>query len=145
MGFWGCEKDNSRNMFLVPVPCRTKDVLLPLIQHWILPGSVISSDCWRPYLSISALPENYVHKMVNHSVGFKSLEGTCTNTIEGSWRHMKRSLPHATREADYAGYLAEHLYRKKNRSHDMFLKFADDLSEVFAPKPFDLYDISIMF
>ena len=41
--FGGCEKNDSKKMFLVPVPCRTKDVLLPLIQRWILPGSVISS------------------------------------------------------------------------------------------------------
>ena len=136
--FGGCQKDDSDKMFLVPVPCRTKDVLLPLIQRWILPGSVISSDCWKPYMSISNLPENYTHRKVNHSIGFKAEDGTCTNTIEGSWRHLKRSLPHATRQNDYAGYLAEYLYRKKNRDYDLFEKFTDDLAYVFAPKPFDL-------
>ena len=41
--FGGVEKNDSTKMFLVAVPCRTKYVLLPLIQRWILPGSVISS------------------------------------------------------------------------------------------------------
>ena len=97
------------------VPCRTKDVLLPLIQRWILPGSIISSgkadvidivmyiiydyklinylvffnfsieDCWKPYDGIMELPEQYKHLKVNHSKEFKSKEGCCTNTIEGMW------------------------------------------------------------
>ena len=41
--FGGCEKNDYKKMFLVPVLFRTKAVLLPLIQRWILPGSVISS------------------------------------------------------------------------------------------------------
>ena len=41
--FGGCEKNNSKKAFCVPVACRTKAVLLPLIQRWILPGSIILS------------------------------------------------------------------------------------------------------
>ena len=64
-------------------------------------------------MAISKLPEMYTHKKVNISIGFKAEDGTCTNTIEGSWRHLKISLPQATRQNDYAGYLVEYLYRKK--------------------------------
>ena len=163
--FGGCEKNDSTKMFLVPVENRTKATLLPLIQRWILPGSIISSgmymfwlyiklfeticvnkkclqhlhfmfpfpDCWKPYASISSLPEQYSHQTVNHSVEFKADDGTCTNTIEGSWRHLKRSIPHATRKTEYAGYLAEYLWRKSHRGEDMFQAFAADVAQVFKP------------
>ena len=42
--FGGCEKGQSNKIFLVPVPDRTKDTLLPLIQRWILPGTKIHSE-----------------------------------------------------------------------------------------------------
>ena len=118
---------------MVPVPCRTREVLLPLIQRWIKPGSVISSDCWKPYSSISSLPECYTHKTVNHSKEYVAADGTCTNTIEGSWRHMKRSLPLSVRQSKYDGYLAEFLWRRSNKGKDLFLTFVKDIAECCTP------------
>ena len=92
------------------------------------------SDFWKPYDSIESLPEGYQHKKVNHSKEYKAADGTCTNTIEGSWRHVKRSLPLNVRKGDYSGHLAEFLWRKLNRENDLFMQFFLDVGDVFVPK-----------
>ena len=50
-----------------------KKTLLKHIQEWIEPGSTIVSDYWKAYSNLSKC--GYIHKTVNHSVEFVSLEG----------------------------------------------------------------------
>ena len=132
--FGGCEKDDSQNCFIVPVEKRDKGTLLTLIQNWVRPGSIVMSDCWKAYCDIPKLPENYKHFIVNHSQQFKSSEGTCTNTTEGTWRHMKRSLPLSVRKSQgYDTYLAEYMWRRHHTDSDLFTSFMIDISKVFKP------------
>ena len=35
--------------FLVPVPARDAGTVLPLVQQWVMPGSIIHSDMWQVY------------------------------------------------------------------------------------------------
>ena len=88
-------------------------------------------------MSIKSLPEGYIHGTVNHSKEFNSMDGTCTNTIEGSWRHLKRSLPLAVRQSCYDGYLGEFLWRQKHRGLDLFKCFVADVSKVIIPSTKD--------
>ena len=44
--FGGIEED-SRKCFLVAVEKRDEQTLLPIIQKWIEPGTIIVSDCWK--------------------------------------------------------------------------------------------------
>jgi len=44
--FGGVERGTGR-CFLVPVEKRDKDTLLTIIKEWILPGTLIISDCWK--------------------------------------------------------------------------------------------------
>ena len=123
---------------MVTVKDRSKDTLLPVIQRYIKPGSIIMSDCWKAYSRICELPEGYGHMTVNHSVNYKDPDtGCCTNTIEGSWRHMKDSLPTCVRAGQYDVYLGEHLWRKYNRGNDLFLQLLEDVGKVNAPKCHD--------
>ena len=46
--FGGIEED-SRRCFLVAVEDRSKATLLPIIQDWIEPGTLIVSDCRKSY------------------------------------------------------------------------------------------------
>ena len=46
--FGGIEED-SRRCFLVAVEDRSEATLLPIIQDWIEPGTLIVSDCWKSY------------------------------------------------------------------------------------------------
>ena len=132
--FGGVEHDDSSKCFLVTVADRTANTLLPLIQQNIRPQSVIMSDMWKPYNGIAKLPENYKHLTVNHSVEYKNKEnGACTNTVEGTWRHVKRSLPLATKKDKYDSYLGEFLWRKKNKGLDLFQCILNDVSMLFPP------------
>ncbi|KAK2960423.1 hypothetical protein BLNAU_4640 [Blattamonas nauphoetae] len=67
--------------FIVPVPRRSAEILIPLIYKYIRPGSTIHSVEWRAYAQID--PE-YRHLTLNHSVQYKNpATDACTNMIEG--------------------------------------------------------------
>ncbi|GFY02371.1 putative isxo2-like transposase domain protein [Trichonephila clavipes] len=88
--FGGVEMNSNKCFFRV-VPNRTKEELLSVIKEWLVPGSVIISDCWKAYNCLSH--EGYQHLRVNHSLTFKDPEtGAHTNSIEGTWSAIKRSL-----------------------------------------------------
>lgn len=75
------------------VPDRTRETLLKIIQEHVASGTTIWSDEWASYRRISALPQNYAHGTVNHSLHFKDPEsGVCTNGVEGFWSTLKKFL-----------------------------------------------------
>ena len=39
----------TKEMFLVTVPSRDKETLIPIIKDRIKPGTTILSDCWKSY------------------------------------------------------------------------------------------------
>ena len=94
-----------------PVEDRTADTLLAIIQKWILPGSIIWSDCWKAYGKMPNLPEGYKYGTVNHSTNFVNPEtGACTNRIESDWRQAKQEFPaYGTVNQHYSGYFYFHL------------------------------------
>ena len=49
------------------------------MQIYLLPGTTIISDYWKPY--------------DNHSIEFVIINGDHTNKIEGHWRKAKKHLP----------------------------------------------------
>lgn len=66
------ERGNSNNVVFIPVERRNALTLLPLIEEWILPGTIIMSDMWAAYGGIPALPAGYRHLSVNHRVCTKT-------------------------------------------------------------------------
>lgn len=79
-------------IIITRVPNRTAATLIPIIQHFILPGSTIFSDEWSAYSSLGTL--GYQHRTVNHSQHFKDPEtGCCTNAIEGLWHQFRQFIP----------------------------------------------------
>ena len=95
---------------------RTKEVLLPLIQQYIAPGSIIMTDKWKSYISIpkyplcdpdderKACPDHlkYKHYDVNHGKEYvrKDEPYIHINTVERMWRDMKEwmSVPGIRRQ-----------------------------------------------
>jgi transposase-like protein len=116
-GVWvfGCVErgSNCSRCVLVVVPDRTEITLVSEIQKFIMPGSIIYSDCWASYTGLEAL--GYIHHTVNHSKNFKDpLTGTHTNNIEGLWNQVRRSFPKfGTTKEMYASYLIEFMYRRR--------------------------------
>jgi len=98
--FGGVERESGKT-FLVPIPDRTADTLVAVIDAWIKLGTTIISDCWGAYRHLDA--EGYTHCTVNHSIGFvDERTGAHTNTIESMWRHMKAFLgPNNRKGATY--------------------------------------------
>ncbi|EFX76174.1 hypothetical protein DAPPUDRAFT_55428, partial [Daphnia pulex] len=83
MVFGGVERETGR-CFLVVVPDRSEATLLALIKQWILPGTIIYSDCWKSYHNI----KNYNDMTVNHDQFYNDpITGAHTNTVEGSYHY----------------------------------------------------------
>jgi len=65
--FGGIER-STQKVFVLPVPCRNTETLLPIIRKYVAPGSIIHTDQWRAYDALRN--ENYIHRTVNHSTNF---------------------------------------------------------------------------
>ena len=126
--------------FLVPVPNRSRETLLPIIKQWILPETTIYSDRWMAYRSL--YEEGFKHKWVNHKLHFKDPEtGVHTNQIEGVWRHAKVKLSQYNRRNKYfLGYLAKFMFISRCRQNNL-----DPFVEFFkaAGKLYNAIDIPI--
>ena len=86
---------STGHCFLIPCPGnrRSADVLLPLIQRNVLPGSIVHTDQWAAYNQLTFATTGYTHLTVNHSTNFVDpLTGCHTNTQEGMWHHVKRRM-----------------------------------------------------
>jgi len=77
--FGGIEND-SRKCFLVAMEKRDEATLLPIIQQWIEPGTIIISDCWKAYCNLEKY--GYIHLTINHSKEFVNVAGHSTNKME---------------------------------------------------------------
>ena len=86
------DRDTGR-CFLIPCPDNKRDAatLMPIICRWILPGSIVHTDEWGAYNSLTGA--GYTHNTVNHTIQFvEPLSGTHTNGQEGLWYHAKKTI-----------------------------------------------------
>jgi len=104
----------TREIFLKTVEKRDKKTLLPIIQEYVEPGSIIITDCWASYKDLGKL--GYTHMNVNHSENFVDPDtGACTNLIENRWWCIKRELPSShCRQKNFALHLVEYMWRVKH-------------------------------
>ena len=85
MGFRWNTRCNEGLLLEGFVEKRSAEVLLPLVDRFIAPGSIIYSDEWRAYRGISALPvqSQFEHYTVNHSQNFVNrVNGVHSREIE---------------------------------------------------------------
>lgn len=127
--FGGIE-EGSRKCFMVAVEQRDEVTLLPIIQKFIKPGSIIVSDCWKAYINLEK--HGYTHKTVNHSKEYVNSDGDHTNKIEGHWRQAKVKLPRfGIRKEYFSSYLAEFMWRYINKDKDIFELFLIAVRNVY--------------
>ena len=115
-GQWvsGGIEDDSKKCSLVAVEKRDEQTLLPIIQKWIEPGTVILSDCWKAYSKLRHMVMNtetviIINEFVNKDVDH-------INKIEGHWKHAKCKLPKfGVRKYLFSTYLAEFIWRYMHR------------------------------
>ena len=110
------------------VPNRTRDQLLPIIQEYVLPGSIIWSDTWRPYFCLSDY--GYNHQMVNHSEEFVRNDGVHTQEIESLWNSIKCELKirRGYNAQQLSGYLDEFMFRRGFVNDDIFDKLLEHIA-----------------
>lgn len=132
--FGGIERD-SKKCFFSTVEDRSKNTLLQIIKDNIKPGTTVISDYWKAYDCLEE--EGFEHLKVNHSLHFVDPEtGAHTNTIESTWRALKKSLPkYGTVKSLYDTYFSQYCVRKKyiEGSDDPFLAFVDLIKRVYNP------------
>ena len=117
---------------MVAVEKRDRDTLIPIICKYILPGTTIISDYWKPYDILSEM--DFVHLKVNHSIEFVNVNGDHTNKIEGHWRQAKKHLPpFGVRKALFSSHLAEFMWRYSNNGKDLFKCIISDIATVYNP------------
>ena len=94
---------------------RDKAILVPLIKKYILPKSIIFSDCWGAYTGLSDLEGfNYRHFTINHSTNFVHEENKNIHTqnIERLWRDVKEWCKRPSIRAKWLEkYLARYLFK----------------------------------
>ena len=101
---------------------RTANTLVPIIQKYIQPGSIIYSDKWKVYDNLNTL--GYKHFTINHAKKF------VTQNIERLWRDMKAWIKSpGNRRAFLKQYIARYLFVTNcvpatSLLHDFFLQAA---------------------
>jgi hypothetical protein len=88
-GVWvigGVERTASQSLFVSVVDDRSANTILQLLRTYVLPGSIVYTDCWRVYRKQDLESIGCTYVTVNHEEGFVDhVSGCCTNTIEGIW------------------------------------------------------------
>jgi transposase-like protein len=82
--------ERAGNVMTHVVPNSRANSLIPPIAQSVRPGSTISTDEWFAYGRLSKL--GYRHLVVRHSTDEWVRGDAHTNTIEGFWSQLKRSI-----------------------------------------------------
>lgn len=136
--FGGIERE-SKKLFLVPLvePLSRNcdaETLIPLIKKYILPGSIIVSDGWTAYQTISE--HGYEHQIRNHAEYFVDPENPDIHTqnIERLWRDVKKwSKEVGNRQEFYKQHLARHLFLHKYKTEIVHHQFFIEAAKLYPP------------
>ena len=111
-------RQRGGRFFAIVVPNRNKPTLEKVIQQFIRRGTHIVSDGWGGYTGLEDLEgKEYRHTVVNHSENFVDPDtGAHTNTIEGKWNYLKRTIGRPAFRSDVIlqAHLFEEMWRKDN-------------------------------
>jgi hypothetical protein len=121
-GAWvvgGVERTPERKFFAVRVPDRSAATLIDVIDRFVLPGSILYSDCWGGYNTQQLEALGITHLTVNHSLHYKDpVTGVHTNTIEGTWAGLKLVIPKRQRSgAKVDDHLDVFVWRRLNEGN----------------------------
>ena len=130
--FGGMERTTGE-CFLVEVEHRDAATLLPIIQQYVRPGSIVYSDEWSSYRSLNTAT-GLVHNTVNHSLHFVDpATGAHTQGVEGMWSCCKRMLREekTMHSKLFETYLPEFMWRKRFGGPLAFSHILEHISEQY--------------
>ena len=113
------ERTAQRRILLFPVRDNTRDTLVGLLTANVHSESIVDTDCWAGYNSLSMHFTR--HMTVNHSEGFKNpITGVHTNTIEGNWGSVNAQTPVRCRTQELvSAYLIRHMIKRNSPGHEL--------------------------
>ena len=139
--FGGIERV-SKKKFVVPLvgPLgeaghRDKGTLIPIIQQYILPDSVIISDQWGAYKTLKNL--GYTHYSINHCENFVDVADSNIHTqnIERLWRDVKEWVKRPGIKSKYLfQYLARYLFLTSHEEESRLHHFLIQAARLYPPQ-----------
>ena len=132
--FGGVERVTGE-CFMVEVARRDAATLIPIIQQYIHPGSIIYSDQWAAYNQITAAT-GMAHMTVNHSLNFVDpATGVHTQGVKSMWSCCKRLMReertmHSQLFETYM-YLPEFMWRRRFGGPEAFSNILKHIAEQY--------------
>ncbi len=99
----------------------TRYTITPIVKQNVEIGTDLMTDDYNVYGRMNK--EGYNHKTINHSRGYYAQGNVHTNTIEGAWSQLKRSISgtyHAVSPKYLQSYLDEFVYQYNHRHFPVF-------------------------
>jgi len=105
----------TKECFVVEVPDRKKDTLIPIIKEKVRQGSIIVTDEWRSYANLKTDPDYAAYETVCHKYEFVNSDfpEVYTNNVEIMWRWIKEKLPTHLSPKKRHLFWAEAMYIRK--------------------------------
>uniref|UniRef100_A0A0L8H004 ISXO2-like transposase domain-containing protein n=1 Tax=Octopus bimaculoides TaxID=37653 RepID=A0A0L8H004_OCTBM len=140
--FGGWNREDKKG-FLVFVPDRSSETLLPLIKKFIKPSTTVYSDCLSAYNGITEIDvtPKFSHFKVNHSENFVDpTTGVHTNSVECYWKNarLRFKTMMGVHTDIVESYLDEFLWREQygKTRNECFKNVVKHLSEWFTFQQF---------
>jgi len=110
-----------------------RSTLHPIIQEFVLPKSMIYTDEWKAYDGLEG--KGYEHKRIYHSEKVYVMGNVHTNTIDGFWSQLKRSIDgtnHSVSAKHLQDYVNEYAFRYNHRDDEqaMYATIAGRMTKV---------------
>ena len=130
--FGGVERVTGE-CFMVEVARRDAATLIPIIQQYIHPGSIIYSDQWAAYNQITAAT-GMAHMTVNHSLNFVDpATGVHTQGVESMWSCCKRLMREERTMLSqlFETYLPKFMWRRRFGGPEAFSNILKHIAEQY--------------
>ena len=97
------------------VPNRKSETILDVLKEFVVPGTIIRTDC-HPSYPDAVLKFGSIHEKINHSKGFKNKNNQTTNPIESMWSNFKSMYRkrHGLLKSRLGNFVQEYIWRRRN-------------------------------
>lgn len=111
------ERTDKKSIRLKRIDKRDMNNIDDIIKKFVKQKTIIYSDEWRGYNNLINI--EYDHFTVNHSKHYKDpITGVHTNTIEGNWSAIKRTIPFKYRNEKYIDIFLNKFMLKREYGDD---------------------------
>jgi len=117
----------------------TKATIQPIIREHVMPKSLVYTDEYKSYDGLDG-EKVYTHERIHHAEKVYVMGNVHTNTIEGFWSQLKRSIDganHSVSAKHLQDYINEYAFRYTHRDDEQ--PMYETISERVAKVPHGRY------